>query len=130
MMTSPAKLNSVIVLAAGFLLLAALAAGGDQKPDTEAGRAAFQKRCTGCHSLDHEKTGPRLGGVVGRKAGTITGFPYSDAVKKSALVWNEMLLDKWLTDPESLIPDNDMAFRLDNPAERAAIIGFLRGTSK
>ena len=123
------KLLSTTVLA-GAALLAALAALGATNGDAVAGRAAFEKRCTGCHALDHEKTGPRLAGVVGRKAGTVSTFPYSDAVKKSAVVWNEAVLDKWLTDPESVIPDTDMAFRLDNSAERAAIIAFLKGTGK
>lgn len=90
----------------------------------------MKKRCTGCHALDHEKEGPRLAGVVGRKAGAVSTFVYSDAVKKSAVVWTEGLLDKWLTDPETVIPDNDMSFRLNNPVERTAIIAFLKGTGK
>jgi cytochrome c len=124
------KIIPTIALASGAALLAAFAAVSGAKADTIAGRSAFEKRCTGCHALDHEKVGPRLAGVVGRKAGTISAFPYSDAVKKSAVVWNEAVLDKWLTDPESVIPDTDMAFRLDNPAERAAIIAFLKETGK
>jgi hypothetical protein len=39
-------------------------------------------------------------------------------------------LDKWLTDPETVIPNTDMAFRLDNSVERAAIIAFLKETGK
>jgi cytochrome c len=119
-----------VALVAFITLLAALAAAGGPKGDIDVGRSAFEKRCTGCHALDHEKTGPRLAGVVGRKAGTVSAFPYSDAVKKSAVVWNEAVLDKWLTDPETVIPDTDMAFRLDNPVERAAIIAFLKETGK
>jgi cytochrome c len=94
----------------------------------EDGKAAFEKRCTGCHALDQEKAGPRLAGVVGRKAGAVTTFPYSDSVKKSGVVWTEAALDKWLTDPDSVIPDTDMSFRLDNAPERAAIIAYLKGT--
>ena len=118
-----------LVVASGAILLAA-AAFSDTKGDAVAGRASFEKRCTGCHALDRDRVGPRLAGVVGRKAGTVPGFPYSDAVKKSGVVWNEASLDKWLTDPESVIPDSDMAFRLDSPAERTAIIAFLKGTGK
>jgi cytochrome c len=124
------KIIPSIALAAGAALLAAFAAAGGAKGDTVPGRSAFEKRCTGCHALDHEKTAPRLAGVVGRKAGTISTFPYSDAVKKSAVVWNEEVLARWLTDPETVIPDTDMAFRLDNPVERAAIIAFLKETGK
>ena len=64
------------------------------------------------------------------RSGTISTFTYSDAVKKSAVVWTEALLDKWLTDPETVIPDNDMSFRLNNPVERAAVIAFLKETGK
>ncbi len=129
-MSMQPKIIPIIALASGAALLAAFAAVGGAKGDTIVGRAAFEKRCTGCHALDHEKTGPRLAGVVGRKAGTVSGFPYSDAVKKSAVVWDETVLEKWLTDPETVIPDTDMAFRLDNPVERAAIIAFLKETRK
>jgi cytochrome c len=124
------KIIATVALASGATLLAVFAAVNGVKGDAIAGRSAFEKRCTGCHALDHNKTGPRLAGVVGRKAGTVPDFPYSDAVKKSAVVWNEAVLDKWLTDPETVIPDTDMVLRLDNPVERAAIIGFLKETGK
>jgi cytochrome c len=129
-MRMQAKIIPAIALAAGAALLAPLAPAGAAESDAAAGRTVFEKRCTGCHALDHEKVGPRLAGVVGRKAGAISTFPYSDAVKKSGVVWNEAALNTWLTDPETMIPDNDMTFRLDNPAERSAIIAFLKETSK
>ena len=81
----------------------------------ESGRVAFEKRCTGCHALDHEKSGPRLAGVFGRRAGSLSSYPYSKPLKKSNVVWNEATLDKWLADPDSVVPDSDMAFRLNNP---------------
>src|SRR5580658_7948411 len=121
-MKKQAKIIPAMALAAGAALLAALAPLGAAESDAAAGRAVFEKRCTGCHALDHEKEGPRLAGVVGRKAGAVTSFTYSDAVRKSAVVWTEAALDKWLTDPETVIPDNEMSFRLNNPIERAAII--------
>jgi cytochrome c len=120
-----AKIISAIALAAGTALLAPLAPVGIVKGDTVDGRSAFEKRCTGCHALDHGKEG-----VVGRKAGAVSAFTYSDAVKKSTVVWTEAALDKWLTHPETVIPDNDMSFRLINPVERAAIIAFLKETGK
>ena len=125
-----AKIISTIALAAGTALLAPLAPVGTVKGDIVDGRSAFEKRCTGCHALDHEKEGPRLAGVVGRKAGAVSTFTYSDAVRKSPVIWTEAALDKWLTDPETVIPDNDMSFRLINPVERAAVIAFLKETGK
>ena len=129
-MSMKPKFIPAIALASGAALMAAFASFAQTKHDTTAGRSAFEKRCTGCHALDHDKKGPRLAGVVGRKAGTVPGFPYSDAVKTSGLVWNETVLGKWLTDPETVIPDTDMEFRLDNAAERAAIVAFLKETGK
>ena len=64
------------------------------------------------------------------KCGHLQKSSDADAVKKSAVVWDETTLEKWLTDPETVIPDTDMAFRLDNPVERAVIIAFLKETGK
>lgn len=90
------------------------------------GRDAFEKRCTGCHALDKIKLGPPLGGVFGRKAGKDPQFEYSDAMKKASVTWDEATLGRWLADTDSVIPGNDMAFRLNDSAERAAIIAYLR----
>ena len=123
------KIIPPVVLMWSIAVIAAFASS-DTKADAVAGRAAFEKRCTGCHALDHDKEGPRLAGVVGRKAGSVSGFPYSDAVRKSTVIWNEAVIDKWLTDPESVIPGSDMAFRLSSPVEREAIIAFLKAMGK
>jgi cytochrome c len=90
------------------------------------GKELFQTRCGGCHSLDADKVGPRLRGVFGRAVGSVQTFSYSDAAKASHVTWNEETLDKWLAEPDSVIPDNDMSFRLDNARERAAIIEYLK----
>src|ERR1700675_223676 len=75
--------------------------------DPGSGRDAFEKRCTGCHALDTIKVGPRLRGVYGRNAGKDARFSYSDAVKSATVTWDEVTLDRWLADTESVIPDND-----------------------
>jgi cytochrome c2 len=66
------RIIPLIFLASGALFLAAFTADGGAKGDAIAGRTAFEKRCGGCHALDHDKEGPRLAGVVGRKAGGIS----------------------------------------------------------
>ena len=86
----------------------------------------FRDRCGGCHSADQDRVGPRLRGVFGRAAGAVHTFQYSDALKSSHVVWDATTLDKWLQDPDSIVPDNDMSFRLDNKAERTAIIEYLK----
>jgi cytochrome c len=93
------------------------------------GKEMFEKRCTGCHALDFEKTGPRLRGVFGRPAASLTAFPYSDSLRKSGITWDSRSLDRWLTDPDGFVPDNDMAFRVPNKEERATIIEYLKDVS-
>jgi cytochrome c len=105
-------------------------ATSEQSMDIERGRALFEKRCTGCHSLDQDKEGPRLRGVYGRRAGTIAGFEYSGDLKNAHIVWDDATLDKWLTDTDALIPGNDMAFHVPKPEERAEIVGYLRAMSE
>jgi cytochrome c len=91
-----------------------------------AGKELFATRCSGCHATDSNQEGPRLRGVLGRKAGTVAGYPYSDALRKSGIVWTESLLNKWLENPEALVRDNDMEFRVSNATERAALVAYLR----
>jgi cytochrome c len=97
--------------------------------DTGAGKQLFEKRCTGCHSLERNKEGPNLTGVYGRPAGTAPGFNYSPALKSASFVWDETRLEKWLTDTDSLVEDNNMDFHVPKADERAAIIGYLKSLS-
>jgi cytochrome c len=93
------------------------------------GKDFFERRCSGCHALDRDKEGPRLRGVHGRTSGTVSTFHYSDALQKSHITWNSESLDRWLTDPEKFVPDSDMAFHVEDAAERRAIIGYLKELS-
>ncbi len=121
---------AVSALALSFFTCSGIVhATSEQTMDIERGRALFEKRCTGCHSLDQDKEGPRLRGVYGRRAGTIASFEYSDALKNAHIVWYDATLDKWLTDTDALIPGSDMAFHVPKPEERAGIIRFLRALS-
>jgi len=97
--------------------------------NSDQGSGLFERRCTGCHSLDSDKEGPRLRGVYGRKSGSVASFKYSDALKKADITWDEASLDKWLTDPDKFIADNDMDFHLQKPDERAAVIAYLKQLS-
>ena len=94
--------------------------------DPGAGKDLFGRRCSGCHATDSNKEGPRLRGVLGRKAGTVPGFSYSDAIRNSGIIWTEDLLNKWLQNPEALVKDNDMEFRVANTDERAALVAYLK----
>ena len=94
--------------------------------DAERGKITFERRCTGCHAMDGDREGPRLSGVFGRKAGTVPGFEYSVGLKKSGLTWNEVTLEKWLTDPDLVAADTKMDFHVPKAQERADLIAYLR----
>src|SRR5271154_5669213 len=112
-----------------FQVLNSAAQNGRGVTDGDRGKQLFEKRCGGCHSLDQDMTGPRLRNVYGRRAGSVSTFRYSDAMKGTQITWNDASLDKWLTDPESMVPDTDMEFHVPKADEREAIIRFLRLSS-
>ena len=82
--------------------------------------------CEDCHSLDKNDVGPKHRDLIGRKAGTVPDYNYSPALKKSNLVWTEGNLDKWLTNPQELVPGTKMFYKLDNPQDRADVIEYLK----
>ncbi len=95
----------------------------------QAGEAVFKRNCAVCHTVDpgKNKIGPTLFGIVGRKAGTVPGFAYSEANKKSGVTWTEQTLDTYLTDPRKFIPGTKMVFAgLKDAEEREALIEFLK----
>lgn len=94
--------------------------------DAARGAAIFEKRCTGCHSLDQNREGPKLGGVFGRTSGEAQGYDYSAALKKAHIVWNETSLEQWLADPDKFVSGNNMDFQLVNPQERRDVIQFFK----
>ncbi|MFZ2005824.1 MAG: cytochrome c family protein [Stellaceae bacterium] len=95
------------VWGAVFLLLLCGSALADDPGTTEL------QKCKICHSLDKggpNRVGPNLSGVFGRKAGTVAGFAYSDAMKNSGIVWADDTLAKFLRDPKESLPGNRMSF--------------------
>jgi cytochrome c len=122
----------VAIVALGVLMLVAASVGLPSEAAAQSGQdgqALFQKRCSGCHALDADHEGPRLRGVVGRAAGSVKTFQYSDALKNAKHVWDPTNLNKWLTDPESVVPDNDMSLQVPKQEERTAIIAYLKTLS-
>jgi len=112
-----------------FLASFVLSTSGQAQTTGNHGKELYEKRCGGCHAMDRDKEGPRLGGVYGRAAAMVPTFDYSAALKKSKITWNEETLEKWLADPDKLVPDNDMPFHVQNADERHDIIAYLKQTS-
>lgn len=104
----------------GLALCAAAHAG-----DAERGAILYESRCGACHSLQTDRIGPRHAGIAGRRAGSIDGFAYSPALAKAGFVWDAVSLDRWLADPEALVPGQRMGFRVGDAGERADIVAFL-----
>jgi cytochrome c len=97
--------------------------------DAVHGKDVFERRCTGCHSLDQNREGPRLRGVFGRISGSVSDFGYSTAIKHAHITWNDVSLERWLADPDALVPDNNMEFRVSKPQERSDLIRFLKDSA-
>ena len=92
-----------------------------------AGQKLFNNRCAPCHASKQQAFGPSLNGVVGRKAGSVAGFPYSDALKNSGLTWTEDNLLKWLANPSGLVPRELMPHvAFGDPAERTYVVEYLK----
>jgi cytochrome c oxidase assembly protein subunit 11 len=101
----------------------------DAPADPAHGQKLFGERCAACHALAANKFGPMLGGVVGRKAGTIAGYPYSPALKSAGLVWTADNLDRWLAGPQQFVPGAKMPVRVLEKTARRDIIAYLRQES-
>ena len=124
------KFSTLPVLALGAALICGNAYAGGLVGSSSSGESLFNHHCSVCHSLDHNRVGPKLGGVYGRKAGTAPDFHYSDAVKSSNVVWSDKTLDEWLSGPQKFIPGQRMNFNISDPQNRADIIAYLKSESQ
>jgi cytochrome c len=114
----------------GVTLLQIGAAGADGDPAR--GEARFQD-CAACHKLEAgiNNVGPSLNGVLGRKAGEISDFRYSPAIKLSGITWTPETLDKFIADPQGMMPGNRMPYAgMANATDRADLIAYLQKMSK
>ena len=94
----------------------------------EEGAELFKKNCQTCHSIEKgapARQGPPLYGVIGRKAGTVEGFKYSDGLKAAGWVWTPEKIDQWITFPKKVIRDTFMNYRQGDPEIRRAIIAYI-----
>lgn len=112
-----------LALAAGAVPAAAKHAAVHADP--QAGEAIYS-RCLACHALAYDRTGPRHCGLFGRRAGSVKGFPYSAAMRRSNIVWGEKTLDRFLAHPLKTVPGTAMGYAgITDPKERADLIAYL-----
>lgn len=126
------RIEQVARIAAAAALIAAMP-GVASAADVNAGKAVFN-RCKICHRLEADApspVGPNLHGLFGRKAGTLAGFNYSEAMKNSGVVWDEDSLTKYLRDPKGFMPGNKMAFPgIKNETELQNLLAYLKEATK
>lgn len=119
-------------LAFGALALAISTGSAYADGNAAAGATVFGK-CAMCHAIGAgapNRLGPELNGVVGRPAGSIAGYRYSDAMVaagKGGLVWTPDNLEAWLKKPRDFVPGTTMTFAgLSNPADIDNVIAYLQ----
>lgn len=103
----------------------------DLTGDATAGKTVFTK-CMACHSIEPgvNRVGPHLHDVVGREAGAIADFNYSEANRNSGITWSREVLFDYLVAPQQYVPGTRMTFPgLKNPQDRADIIAYLEAKS-
>ena len=119
----------IACLTSAYLLVALPFAPARAAGDAAKGQEIFATNCADCHTTTHggkNKKGPNLFGIVGRPAGSIPDFEYTDANKNSGVVWTPDVLNKYLTAPKKFIIDTKMKFDgLPDAAERADLIAYL-----
>jgi cytochrome c len=115
-------------------LLMTLLAAGVARADGNAarGEARFQD-CAACHRLEAgvNNVGPSLHGIFTRKAGEIADFRYSPAIRRSGITWTPETLDKFISDPQAMVPANRMPYAgMASASDRADLIAYLQNATK
>jgi cytochrome c len=121
-------MSRLFVLAAAFWLFPASAYAADPVRGEQ-----LWRKCASCHTLEangRNRAGPRLHGVIGRAAGSVPDYKYSDALKNSGIVWDLNTLDAYIKDAEGFVPGTKMYGGLSQDADRADLLEFLKNASR
>jgi cytochrome c len=129
-MTCARRIAPPLAIALGLVSGAALA---QDAVDPKEAQLAFNNHCRTCHTTKEgdNRLGPSLYHVIGRKAGTAPGFAYSTAMKNADITWDEQTLDRYIENPEAVVPGNNMKpfSGISDAEERAKIIAHLEAES-
>lgn len=112
----------------GLVALTAGVANAGAAQDVKNGQNVFDSSCGNCHTVKEgkHKSGPSLFGVVGRTAGSLDGFVYSDAMKASGIVWTAEKLDAFALNPKGVVEQTKMKFGgVKNDKSRADLLAYL-----
>ena len=110
-------------------VLAIVGAGEARAQDAAVGEKVFVA-CKACHQIGENAknaVGPVLNGVVGRKAGSVAGYSYSDANKNSGITWDEATFREYIKDPRAKIPGTKMIYAgLKDEQKTNDLVAFLK----
>src|SRR5690606_558967 len=127
-MYSTTRFGRLLSVAAVAVFVAACAGGGPQG-DAARGETLYEQ-CAGCHLLQENMAGPKHCNLLGRAAGSVPDFEYSDAMLSSGLTWDAKTLDEFLTSPISYVNGTKMGFAgFDDPTDRADLIAYIQQVS-
>jgi cytochrome c len=112
----------------------ALGSSAQAQADPDAGQLLYNNACRTCHTLKQgdNRLGPNLHAIVGRKAGSLDGYRYSDSMAKSDLVWDKATLDRFIADPQAVVRGNKMQpyGGIASAEDRAKIIAYMETSGR
>lgn len=127
-MTLARTLSTALAAALAISISSGVALAEEDAKLIKKGKKVYNK-CKTCHIIDEEKNkiGPHLVGIIGRAAGAVEGFKYSDAMKNSGVVWNDEEILAYLEKPKEYIPGNKMVFPgLKKESHRLAVLAYIK----
>jgi cytochrome c len=118
----------LILASSGMTYLLSSPSAYSQAGDVS-GQQAFNNACRTCHIVKEgdNRLGPNLYKIVGRKAGSLPDYAFSNAMKEADFVWDEEKLDRFIAKPDEVVPGNNMKpyGGLSSSDDRKKIIAFL-----
>jgi cytochrome c len=130
---TPTPASATAAPAAGAVAIDVVDASGTKLMGDPVHGAAIFKQCVTCHTLEPgvNKIGPTLHGIIGRPAGSVEGYNYSEANKNSGIVWSEQKMFEYLENPRGVVPGTKMSFAgLKKPQDRADVIAYIQEQSR
>jgi len=104
-----------------------------QRVNAASGQQVFNNACRTCHTTKEgeNRLGPHLYKIIGRKTGSLPDYDYSSALKSADFVWDEEKLQRFIANPDELVPGNRMKpySGLASTDDRARIVSFLQSVA-
>jgi len=132
--TSPGPwLRAIATAGALTLLLSASSLLAQQPAGDEAGQQAFNNSCRTCHSVKEgdNRLGPNLSKILGRKAGALPNYNYSQSMKEAGFVWDKDKLTRFMVKPDEVVSGNKMQpYGGVSAGEAAKVAAYLQAASQ